>query len=564
MGEERLFRALRTLPDEITVMHSFRWVHPGNARLITRHFAAQGEGDFVLFDPARGILVVEVKGGEIWCEAGQWKQRNRRTGDVLTIFPEAQASDTMHRIRFEVVQKVSEASNFLFCHAVWFPDGVVNGGSLPMDYHSDMTFDAEDVSRPARAIDRAFSYWRSAVPNRRKLTPEQASAVFHALAPTFSIVRSMRQSFDEREEHLVQLTREQARILGFLDEQREAAITGAAGTGKTMLAIEKADRLSSPTEPVLFLCYNSALRRYLTRNHPHPNVSFLTFHGFARELIGPGGSLEEAEQMLLERLADGSSMPHTHVIIDEAHDFKRDWLEFLRYAFRNGAFYVFYDRYQAIQGDRDTAWLNDIPCRLVLTRNCRNTDPIARVAYRAGGLAISPTLGLGGPRPLLHTLEDIPSALKVLDALITRVCTKCNLPPHEIAVLTLETLDAASPWYRDRIGGYMVSETPEPKHVTMTTVRRFKGLEAALVIVIDAEFVRAVDQDWRRRLYVACSRARHAVHILTTTREQDLTEPLKEFGGTEKVRPSWRTLARHLGARLAGGEIDPFDERDAR
>src|SRR5436309_2718310 len=84
-GEEDVFQALRALSDRVTVIHSFRWLHPGKHRSVTAQVGAQGEGDFVLFDPSQGIMVVEVKGGEIWCERGEWRQRNRKTGAVLTI-----------------------------------------------------------------------------------------------------------------------------------------------------------------------------------------------------------------------------------------------------------------------------------------------------------------------------------------------------------------------------------------------------------------------------------------------------------------------------------------------
>src|SRR5262245_40596631 len=114
-GEERIFRALRALPDEVIVIHSLRWLHPGNVRALTSGLRAQGEGDFVLFDPAHGIMVVEVKGGDVWCEGGEWRQRNRRTGHVEAIWPEVQASDTAHRIRLEVTEKIPEASSLLFC-----------------------------------------------------------------------------------------------------------------------------------------------------------------------------------------------------------------------------------------------------------------------------------------------------------------------------------------------------------------------------------------------------------------------------------------------------------------
>lgn len=559
-GEERVFRALRSMPDEIVVIHSFRWLHPGNARVLTRRLSAQGEGDFVLLDPARGVMVVEVKGGDVWCERGEWRQRNRKTSFEDVISPGTQASDTMYRIRLEVVEKVPAARDLLFCHAVWFPDGVIDRTNLPMSYHTDMTLDAEDVARPARAIQRAFGYWHSILPGRHGVGSATAKLVLDTLTPTLSIVRSVRQTFDEREERMVQLTREQARVIDFLDEQPHAAILGAAGTGKTLLAIEKARRLASPSNPVLFLCYNSALRQHLEAHHAQPSVRYLTFHGLARELMGRNEPLDRATQALIEHLADDAPIPYDHVIVDEGQDFDRDWLEFLRYRFRDTAFYVFYDRYQAIQGEADTRWLDEISCRLVLTRNCRNTDPIARVAYRAGGLKITPALGLDGPLPVLHCAADISETESIVSALIQEACTGHKIEPHEIAILTLETLNEGSPWRRDRIGGQRVAEKPQVDCVTVTTVRRFKGLEAALVIVVDVDFARAVHEDWRRRLYVACSRARHAVHIVTTTQESELGEALRALAGNEKVRVKWSSLARHLGVRLEGGHIDPFNK----
>jgi hypothetical protein len=505
-------------------------------------------------------MVVEVKGGDVWCERGEWRQRNRTTGHVEIIFPETQASDTMHRIRLDVVEKVPDAANFLFCHAVWFPDGAVDRTNLPMNCHPDMTLDAEDIVQAAVAIQRAFRYWHRVFPGRQGLSSDATQPVLNALAPTLSIVRSVRQTFDEREEQLIRLTREQARVIDFLDEQLHAAILGAAGTGKTLLAVEKARRIARPTQSVLFLCYNSALARHLQAHHLQPNVRYLTFHGFARELAGSEGSLEAAEQTLIEYLADDRPLPYEHVILDEGHDFKDDWLEFLRYRFRDGAFYVFYDRHQAIQGERDTRWLDQVPCRLVLTRNCRNTDPVARVAYRAAGLSIAPTLGLGGPQPVLHRAADTAESLRIATVLVEAACTRYRVPPHEVAVLTLETIEQGGPWGFERIGGLRTGDSPQENRVTVTTVRRFKGLEAALVVVVDVDFTCAVNEEWRRRLYVACSRARQAVHIITTTVEADLGGALRALAGSEKVRATWRALSRHLGVRLGGDNIDPFHE----
>ena len=44
---------------------------------------------------------------------------------------------------------------------------------------------------------------------------------------------------------------------------RHGLIAGATGTGKTVMAVEKAKRHADNGEKVLFLCYNSFLKDYL-------------------------------------------------------------------------------------------------------------------------------------------------------------------------------------------------------------------------------------------------------------------------------------------------------------
>ena len=565
LGEERVFRALRTLPDEITVIYSFRWLHPGRRQMLTEPLKAQGEGDFVLFDPRCGVLVIEVKGGEVWCESGRWLQRNRRTGAVKDIDPEKQSGDTMYRIKSEVDNRVPAARGLLFGHAVWFPDGTVDRSQLPMNYHPEMTLDAEDVPQVQAAIGRVFAFWASQYTDRGGVSDEVAGQVFDTLAPTLSLVPSVRQRIDETEEHLVRLTDEQTRIISYLDDQSHAAVVGPAGTGKTLLAIDKARRLASSAEPVLFLCYNAALRDHLSKNHHLPNVRYQNFHGLAREITGPEGTLEEAVDALLEHLVDDEPLPYEHLVLDEAQDFDRDWLEFLQARFRDRAFYAFYDPHQNIQGEQDVAWLDKIPCRLSLSRNCRNTLEVARSAYRAAGLKTAPNLGATGPKPVIHRADSAQEAVKLVNKLVATARTDHRIPPDQIAVLTLESLDASPHWRQAKLGGKPTAERPEQGHVTLSTARRFKGLEAAVVIIVDVDFSRAVRDEWRRRLYVACSRARQFVQVIATTKESELAGPVRVFAGSNKVRPSWSNLARHLGARIAGGnEDDPFVEPRTR
>ena len=157
-------------------------------------------------------------------------------------------------------------------------------------------------------------------------------------------------------------------------------------------------------------------------------------------------------------------------------------------------------------------------------------------------------------------MVDSPAdAATLTQALVEAACSKMNAAPHDLAVLTLETQPPQSALGRMRIAGVETTPGPTPGRVTMTTARRFKGLEASLVIVPDVDFRQVEDGDWRRRLYVASSRARLALHLVTTVRETDLGPAVRAFAETEKARPSWRGLARHLGVRLGQGATDdPF------
>ena len=77
------------------------------------------------------------------------------------------------------------------------------------------------------------------------------------------------------------LLKEQANILNFLEEQPYAVINGAAGTGKTMIALEKSRRHAEDGEKVLFLCFNRFLCEYFKTNYSHDNITYNTIDGFA-------------------------------------------------------------------------------------------------------------------------------------------------------------------------------------------------------------------------------------------------------------------------------------------
>ena len=81
------------------------------------------------------------------------------------------------------------------------------------------------------------------------------------LAPTLEIEVPLAERFLEEEEQLIQLTHEQTHAAAAFGRDRRMAVSGCAGSGKTMLAVEQAKWLKREKGlDVAFVCFNSALR----------------------------------------------------------------------------------------------------------------------------------------------------------------------------------------------------------------------------------------------------------------------------------------------------------------
>lgn len=48
---------------------------------VTDFHGSEGEADFVVFHPSKGVLSIEVKAGDIGYRGGNWIQTNRHTGE---------------------------------------------------------------------------------------------------------------------------------------------------------------------------------------------------------------------------------------------------------------------------------------------------------------------------------------------------------------------------------------------------------------------------------------------------------------------------------------------------
>jgi len=99
-GEREVYEALGDgLPDRYSVFGWVSWILKNPASR-----AYDGEADFVIADPDRGLLVLEVKGGGIECEgsSGRWFSTDRHGARHAIDDPFEQAKEN----RFRLIRKL--------------------------------------------------------------------------------------------------------------------------------------------------------------------------------------------------------------------------------------------------------------------------------------------------------------------------------------------------------------------------------------------------------------------------------------------------------------------------
>lgn len=524
-AERQLYAAFRdSLDDDYVVFHSVAWQSPardGRTR--------DGEADFVIAHPRHGILVIEAKGGIIRHDpqSGLWASVD--TGNVVHPIhdPFNQAKTSKYVLRDQLAAMLGGQRAFTIGHAVAFPNVMASASLLGLDRPRDIVLDASDVADVAGWVRRALDYWRGSA-SRKDTAPGQAAVteLLRLLGKAWELRPALWGEFIQENQRLIQLTEQQFMILDLLNRQRRAAICGCAGSGKTMLAVEKATRLAAQGFRVLLACFNKSLAHDL-RNQlkTQSNLDILHFHELAAGIAKQGGTLprmadeaayfrEDLPTAMFEALA---VVPNRYdaVIVDEGQDFEESWwtpLELLLHDSESGIFYIFYDDNQRIYVEQNAFPMKQEPYHL--TVNCRNTQHIHRQVLRFYQGEVQPTaLGPIG-RPVEIVRYGAPGQVHTaVMKLLHRLAIDERVPTDELLVMTPLSPEKSGLQYKTPGRVTLADRLPvTPGQVFTTTIHNFKGLERSIVVLAEAE--RWSRDNLERLLYVACSRARNHLIVL--------------------------------------------------
>lgn len=533
-AEARLYRALRdTLPADVLVLFSVTWVSASS-----RGSPRDGEADFVVFDPSGGMLVIEVKGGGVsfHADTGEWWSIDSAGTRHPIKDPFRQACAEKHALlgllRSHPSWRQIANRRIAAGHAVFFPDVSDLRPLVAPQRPRTLVGGREDLTDLRRFVAGALSYWSASDATLRPLGREGLECVRKCFCSDIDVRPLISVKLRDEEEHRVRLTTQQARFLRSIGSHVRAVICGGAGTGKTILAMEKAKDAAAKGRRTLLLCYNRPLSDWMKRVMPvRDNLHVMTFHQLCewragivlketgRDLLAearatyPGA--DRYETHLPHALAVSTDVLHDTydaLIVDEGQDFSDDYwlpLELLLADPEKSPLYVFFDQNQAVYREARNFPVTEPP--FVLTVNCRNTRNIHETSYRYFEGEITEPCEIDGAPIESLLAPTITEQASLITSRIRSLIVQHRLQPSQIAVLVTST--AKHPMY-DALraqslpggGRWAVEDHCANNCVVVDTVGRFKGLECAVVFLwLSADLDPTEDA---KTIYVGTSRAK--------------------------------------------------------
>lgn len=556
-GERDVFNMIAAGPDDWVGMHSLD-LAPWNRSLRT-------EIDFVIIVPDTGILCVEVKSHEnITFDGHRWYP------ETVSRSPFKQASDGRHTFYRRLAELAPQFRRVPVVHCCIFPrapfDSPPNLSIQPwelMDMRAFRSYNSGDAFCAALRANMEKSIAADERLTRLdcRLSGSQIDTIVRCCVPVQRRRPDAREEIKRREEEIERALREQQKpVLQLTESNDRLVISGPAGTGKTLIAMEVARRAAERGHRVALLCYNQLvgdwMKQQIEQTKPVlPNLVVGRAIRIMTEMTGheipdnPTRDYWETElpHQLEERLTDPdfkTDAAFDYLVLDEAQDLlarPRLWqclAQFLTGGIDKGAFALFGDFDHQVLADREPmhqalAALDsrNRPARWKLSENCRNYRIVGDTAVRLAGFSGSVYSGYLRSGGSLHNYDIFfyDSDQAQLDKLSQwlKECRAQGYRPSEITILSFRS-DRASAAAQLKDAGYKLRPAWQAGDYTAyASVHAFKGMENKVIILTD---IVLGEQELHRDLfYTGMTRSTESVRVLCDKGSQGiLTKWLSE------------------------------------
>ncbi len=338
----------------------------------------------------------------------------------------------------------------------------------------------------AQHVIQLMKYWKGALSNSN-LGAAKVAELINFLTPTIDGQPQWgsRVLFDNKV--WLQLTDEQSQIVRNVLRSQNSLITGWPGTGKTLIVIETARKMSINNKRVLVISFNNRLTEYIrSQLSEYKSCTISTWHGLCRQAAKALGRPHDMEDWykvscvndLREAVNQNLLDEYDTLIVDESQALSASWCEALALWFKGKQKAYFCDETQVFPFERETVSLTDLsellgvdpfPLTIILRMPKAVTEILSEV--------VPPKIQHYSPRSLEHdtaleviTLTPCEDLVKIKQDLIDD-----GVSSEDIIVLTGSII---SKFYNNFLHtGKIPSET----------IAKFRGLEAPIILILGAE-----------------------------------------------------------------------------
>jgi len=545
------------------------WIILHSLGLTGHEIKIRGEADIVVLS-TRGIFVIEVKGGHVSCRDGRWYFGTPGTKEYSrSEDPWSQASGGMFAVRNRITKEAPELGDLLFGFGVIMPMERFTAVGEEIDPH--VLLDRRDFGRNLGFyIGNLERHWRTMYLERHGREParptvQEIRRIRQILRPDIESSFSLGSWLNGLERDLIQLTNEQIRISRRLASNARMIVTGRAGTGKTVLAVERALSLAENGRSVLFLCFNQLLAKHVAENirarAPNATITVRHLHGFYRDAITAANLSDRLlEQSTEDEVFYSSTFPQVYceavmetepasydaVVVDEAQDILTpehlDAIDLtIDGGLERGTWHFFMDPLQNVYGALRAATEARLQklsfTRDELTDNCRNTVNVAVQTSIISMMDVPTSTAPKGAScdPVFY--ENDSAVMRYVSDTIGRLVSQ-QVAPEDVIILSTRRLENSAVAGVLDINGLAIRDiicAPRPGTIAFSTMHAFKGLERTVVLAVD--LAEMGQDEWSMLHYTGLSRARVLlIPFLPRTLEGRYSELARAYGSRLAMR----------------------------